>query len=72
VKTPKMYFMDTGLAAYLCRWPNAETLENGAMDGAFFKTYVISEIVKATITQERDRIYITIGILTEKKLTCYS
>lgn len=37
VKTPKMYFMDTGLAAYLCRWPNAETLEKGAMDGAFLK-----------------------------------
>ena len=47
VKTPKLYFMDTGLAAYLCRWPNAETLENGAMDGAFFETYVVSEIVKS-------------------------
>ena len=46
VKTPKMYFLDTGLAAYLCRWPNAETLENGAMDGAFFETYAVSEIVK--------------------------
>lgn len=46
VKTPKMFFLDTGLAAYLCRWPNAETLENGAMDGAFFETYVVSEIVK--------------------------
>lgn len=47
VKTPKVYFMDTGLAAYLCRWPTAETLENGAMDGAFFETYVVSEIVKS-------------------------
>ena len=47
VKTPKVYFMDTGLAAYLCRWPSAETLENGAMDGAFFETYVVSEIVKS-------------------------
>lgn len=47
VKTPKMYFMDTGLAAYLCRWPNAETLENGAMAGAYFETYVVSEIVKS-------------------------
>ncbi len=47
VKTPKMYFMDTGLASYLCRWPNAETLENGAMDGAFFETYVVTEIVKS-------------------------
>ncbi len=47
VKTPKVYFMDTGLAAFLCRWPTAETLENGAMDGAFLETYVISEIVKS-------------------------
>lgn len=47
IKTPKFYFMDTGLAAYLCRWPTAETLENGAMDGAFFETYVVSEIVKS-------------------------
>lgn len=47
VKTPKVYFMDTGLAAYLCRWPNAETLENGAMDGAFLETYVVTEIVKS-------------------------
>ena len=47
VKTPKVYFMDTGLAAYLCRWPNAETLANGAMDGAFFETYVVTAIVKS-------------------------
>lgn len=47
VKTPKVYFMDTGLAAYLCRWPNAETLQNGNMDGAFFETFVVSEIVKS-------------------------
>lgn len=47
VKTPKVYFMDTGLAAYLCRWPSAGTIANGAMDGAFLETYVVSEIVKS-------------------------
>jgi len=47
VKTPKVYFMDTGLAAYLCRWPNSETLENGPMSGAFFETWVVTEIVKS-------------------------
>lgn len=47
VKTPKVYFMDTGLAAYLCRWTSAETLENGASDGAFFETYVVTEILKS-------------------------
>ena len=46
VKIPKVYFMDTGLAAYLCRWPNADTLSNGNMDGAFLETYVVTEIVK--------------------------
>lgn len=47
VKIPKVYFMDTGLAAYLCRWPNVETLQNGNMDGAFLETFVVSEIVKS-------------------------
>ncbi len=47
VKTPKAYFLDTGLASYLCKWPTPETLENGAMSGAFFETFVISEIVKS-------------------------
>ena len=47
VKTPKVYFMDTGLAAYLTRWPNADTLENGNAAGAFFETYVVTEILKS-------------------------
>lgn len=47
IKTPKLYFMDTGLASYLCRWPNAKTLEAGNMDGAILETYVVSEIVKS-------------------------
>jgi len=46
IKTPKLYFMDTGLCAYLCKWPNAEMLENCAMSGAFFETFVVSEILK--------------------------
>lgn len=54
VKTPKVYFMDTGLAAYLCRWPSAETLANGAMAGAFFETFVISEIVKSYYNTGKD------------------
>lgn len=46
IKTPKMYFRDTGLAAYLTRWLTPETLANGAMSGAFFET-VVSEILKS-------------------------
>ncbi len=47
LKTPKIYFLDTGLLAYLTRWPNAETLMNGAKAGQVFETFVVSEIVKS-------------------------
>ena len=47
IKTPKMYFRDTGLAAYLTRWLTPETLANGAMSGEIFETFVISEILKS-------------------------
>lgn len=47
IKTPKLYFRDTGLAAYLTRWLTPETLAIGAMSGAFFETFVISEILKS-------------------------
>ena len=46
IKAPKLYFLDTGLCAYLCKWPNAEMLENCAMSGAFFETYIVSELIK--------------------------
>lgn len=49
VKAPRMYFMDTGLAAHLTRWNNPEVLESGAMAGEFFETYVVSEIYKSFI-----------------------
>jgi len=47
VKTPKCYFLDTGLAAYLTRWPTYETLKNGNAAGAFFETFVVGEILKS-------------------------
>lgn len=47
IKTPKIYFRDTGLAAYLTRWITPETLANGAMRGEMFETFVISEILKS-------------------------
>ena len=46
VKTPKLYFLDTGLAAYLTRWSTPEVLQHGAMAGAFFESFVVSEILK--------------------------
>ena len=47
VKTPKLYFLDTGLAAYLTKWNTPDVLKNGAMAGAFFESFVVSEIVKS-------------------------
>lgn len=46
VKTPKMYFFDTGLVAYLTKYITADILANGAMNGAILENYVVSEIVK--------------------------
>lgn len=47
IKTPKLYFTDCGLAVYLTKWSTPETLESGAMNGAIFENYVVSEIVKS-------------------------
>ena len=47
IKAPKLYILDTGLAAYLTRWTSPEALEAGAMSGAFFETFVVSEIMKS-------------------------
>ena len=47
IKSPKLYFRDTGLACYLTRWLTPETLKNGAMAGAMFETFVINEILKS-------------------------
>ncbi|MGI6177507.1 MAG: ATP-binding protein [Eubacterium sp.] len=49
VKTPRMYFADTGLAAYLTGWSSPEILESGAMNGAYFETWVVTEIYKSYI-----------------------
>ena len=47
IKTPKLYFLDTGLCSYLTKWPSAESLEAGAMSGAILETYILSEILKS-------------------------
>jgi predicted AAA+ superfamily ATPase len=47
VKTPKLYFLDTGLCAYLTQWSSPETLEAGAMSGAILETWIISELLKS-------------------------
>lgn len=47
VRTPKLYFRDTGLAAYLTRWMTPDQLSAGAMAGQIFETFVVSEILKS-------------------------
>lgn len=53
VKTPKLYFLDTGLCAYLTQWSSPQTLESGAMAGAIFETWVIAELLKSYWHQGR-------------------
>jgi predicted AAA+ superfamily ATPase len=47
VKTPKLYFLDTGLAAYLSEWSSPQNLEAGAMSGAIMETWVVTELLKS-------------------------
>ena len=47
VKTPKLYFYDTGLVCYLTRWSSPEVAEIGAMNGALLENFVVSEIMKS-------------------------
>lgn len=54
VKMPILHFLDTGLAAYLLKWGNPEALEKGAMSGAFFESYVFSEVYKSYLNAGKE------------------
>lgn len=57
-KMPKIYFLDTGLCSYLTGWSSAEVIQKGAMAGAFFETFVVTEIIKSYLHNgERPLIY---------------
>lgn len=47
IKSPKLYFLDTGLCAYLTEWLSPETLEAGAMSGAILETWILTELLKS-------------------------
>lgn len=47
IKTPKVYFYDTGLVCFLTKWSSSETAESGAMNGALLENYTVSEIMKS-------------------------
>lgn len=79
IKTPKIYFMDTGLVSYLTGWKTPQTLEAGAMSGALMETYAVSEIIKSylhngrkpNIYYYRDKDKREIDILLEQDGTFY-
>lgn len=79
IKTPKLYFMDTGLCCYLTGWRTAETLESGAMNGPLFETYAVTEIIKtywhhgrqAPVYFYRDKEKREIDLLIEENGTLY-
>ena len=54
IKTPKMYFFDTGLAAYLTKYSSAEILMNGAINGAILENYTVAEIRKTWLNDAKD------------------
>ena len=54
IKTPKIYFRDTGLACYLTRWLTPEALKNSAVAGNMFETFVVSEILKTYSNEGKD------------------
>ena len=54
VKTPKMYFFDTGLAAYLTKYSSPDSLMNGAINGAILENYTVAEIRKTWLNSAKE------------------
>jgi predicted AAA+ superfamily ATPase len=79
VKTPKVYFLDTGLAAYLTNWDSPDSLMTGAMNGQMLETWVFGEILKSfwhngdepAIYFYRDTNQKEIDFVMEKNMTLY-
>jgi predicted AAA+ superfamily ATPase len=79
IKMPKIYFLDTGLCAYLTKWLTPETLMAGAMAGAILETYAIGEILKSYLHNGsppalwlyRDKNQNEIDVLIEQNGTLY-
>lgn len=79
VKTPKVYFMDTGLCCYLAGWTDSNVLSRGAMNGSLLETFVVSEVVRsfwnvgedAPVWFFRDRSGVEIDLLIERNGTLF-
>ncbi len=57
VKSPKLYFLDTGLCSYLTQWSSPETLAAGAMNGALFENYVYVELLKRYVNNLKQPLF---------------
>ncbi|OFW80366.1 MAG: ATPase [Alphaproteobacteria bacterium RIFCSPLOWO2_01_FULL_40_26] len=68
VKAPKLYFLDTGLCAFLTQWPTHESLEAGAMSGAILETYIFAEILKSYWHNGRDAYFYYYRDLDQKEI----
>ena len=74
VKTPKLYFCDTGLCAYLSSWTSRDVLMNGAAAGHYYENYVVGEFLrnyaygaeKANLNFYRDRNQKEIDLVIEQ------
>lgn len=53
IKSPKIYFTDTGLLAYILKYPTPETLQHGPMAGAFFENYIVLECLKYKMNHDQ-------------------
>lgn len=75
IKTPKLYFCDTGLAAYLSMWTTKDVLMHGAASGHFFENYVVGELLrgyaysntKANLSFYRDTAQREIDVIVEEQ-----
>ena len=73
-KTPKLYFCDTGLCAFLSMWLTRDTLMNGAASGHYFENHVVMELFKhyayskstANLTYYRDANAKEIDVIVEE------
>jgi hypothetical protein len=54
IKSPKLYFVDTGLACWLLGIENPRQLERDPAKGSLFENLVICEVLKAQLNRGRD------------------
>lgn len=57
-KTPKLYFYDTGLCAYLAKIPSKDILMSSSLAGAYFENFVMNQLtIKNQLSSNERNIY---------------